>query len=280
MESNTNSQNINQKFYYYNFPKIMGIMNATPDSFSDNGKYFNIDEAIKHCMEMISDGADIIDIGGESTRPGSNSISAEEEIKRIIPIVEKIRSLEPNIPISIDTTKSQVAEAALIAGANIINDISGLTFDPALAGIIAKYKAEVIIMHIKGEPRSMQNNPTYDNVVQEVYDFLKNQIAFAQNAGIKKIYADIGIGFGKSIEHNFELLRNIDTYYKLDVPLLLGISRKSFIGKTLDIDIPNDRDAATALLHSLLLNQKIDIIRVHNVKLHSQLRDLFYELNY
>lgn len=279
MNEITDYQKKNDYFYYYNFPKIMGIMNVTPDSFSDKGKYFNLDKSIEHCLEMISDGADIIDIGGESTRPGSESISAEEEINRIVPVVEKLHHLEPNIPISIDTTKSEVAEATLKAGANIINDISGLTFDPELAQVIAKYGAEVVIMHIKGEPRSMQTNPTYNDVVQEVYDFLKKQINYAKSFGIKKIYADIGIGFGKTIEHNFELLRNIDTFNKLDVPLLLGISRKSFIGKTLDIESPSERDSATALLHSLLLTKKIDIIRVHNVRLHSQLRDLFYEIN-
>ncbi len=260
------------------FPKIMGILNITPDSFSDGGSYTNIDAAIKHALKMIDDGVDIIDIGGESTRPGANRLPAEEEIDRIIPVVAKIHEIEPNIPISIDTTKSKVAEEALRVGASIINDVTGLTDDPALAEVCAKYDAELVVMHIKGEPRNMQEAPQYDDVVAEVFEFLQKQIKFAESKGVKKIYSDIGIGFGKTVDHNLELLRNIDAFEKLGKPMLLGISRKSFIGRILNIDRPSERDTATALLHSLLLTKNIDIIRVHNVRLHSQLRDLFYEL--
>lgn len=263
----------------YNFPKIMGILNITPDSFSDGGQYTDTDIAVKHALNMIDDGADIIDIGGESTRPGAKQVSAEEEISRIVPVIQRLHQLEPYIPISVDTTKSEVAEAALQAGATIINDISGLTVDAKVADVVAKYGAELILMHIKGTPADMQKNPQYDDVIEEVYSFLNKQIELAKSRNIKKIYADIGIGFGKNIEHNLDLLRNLDKFHKLDAPLVLGISRKSFIGNMLDIERPSDRDAATAMLHSLLLNKKVDIIRVHNVKLHSQLRDLFYELN-
>lgn len=261
------------------FPKIMGILNITADSFSDGGEYLEENKAIEQAIQMIEDGADIIDIGAESTRPGAASVDAETEISRIIPVVTALRAKEPNIKISVDTTKSKVALAAIQAGADMINDISGLTFDQRLAAVVAKYDKELVIMHIQGTPKNMQKNPKYDDVVEDVYEFLDKQINFAKEEGVTKIYADVGIGFGKNLEHNIDLLRNHKSFEQLGVPMLLGISRKSFIGELCDIETPKDRDTETALIHSLMIGRNIDIIRVHNVKLHSTLRDLFYELN-
>lgn len=257
------------------FPKIMGILNITPDSFSDGGKYSQQDSALLHAEEMINDGADIIDIGGESTRPNADSVSGDEEMNRVLPIVEKLHKLHPQIRISVDTTKSKVAEEAIKVGASMINDISGLTFDPFIADVCAKYNMELVIMHIKGEPRTMQVNPHYDDLISEVYTFLEEKINFAKSRGVKKIYSDIGICFGKTVEHNIELLKNAEKFNELGVPQLLGISRKSFIGKLLGIDTPTDRDSATAFIHALMLNMNIEVIRVHNVKLHAQLRNLY-----
>lgn len=261
------------------FPKIMGILNITADSFSDGGEYLEHSKAIEQALQMIEDGADIIDIGAESTRPGAESINADTEIARLIPVIEELRRREPNIKISVDTTKSKVAKAAIEAGADMINDISGLTFDPKLAAVVAKYDKELVIMHIQGTPKSMQKNPQYDDVVEDVYEFLDAQINFAKESGVTKIYADVGIGFGKNLEHNIDLLRNHKSFEQLGVPMLLGISRKSFIGELCDIENPKDRDTETALIHSLMIGRNIEIIRVHNVKLHATLRDLFYELN-
>lgn len=260
------------------FPQIMGILNITPDSFSDGGKFSEKDAAIRHAEEMINDGADIIDIGGESTRPNAESVSEDEELSRVIPIVESLHKLHPQVKLSVDTTKSKVAEEAIKAGASIINDISGLSFDPTIADVCAKYNKELVIMHIKGEPRTMQANPQYDDLISEVYSFLEEKIAYAKSRGVSKIYADIGIGFGKTVEHNIELLKNAEKFNELGVPQLLGISRKSFIGKLLDIDSPENRDCPTVYIHALLLNKNIEIIRVHNVKLHSQLRTIYNTL--
>jgi dihydropteroate synthase len=261
------------------FPKIMGILNVTPDSFSDGGKFNNLTSSIIRAKELIADGADIIDIGGESSRPGADEVDALVEIDRTAPLIKAIREFEPKIPISIDTTKAETALAAVKAGADIINDISGLSFEPDLADIAAKYDKSLVVMHIKGNPRTMQNNPEYKDLFQEVYDFLRNSIYLARTKGVHKIYADLGIGFGKTVDHNYELLRRHDEYLSLGVPMLLGISRKSLIGKFLNIESPLDRDAETAIIHTLMLEKQIDIIRVHNVKLHSNLRKLYAKLS-
>jgi dihydropteroate synthase len=254
--------------------KIMGILNVTPDSFSDGGDFLNIQDAMNHVEDMINNGADIIDVGGESTRPNSEEITAQEEILRAIPVIEEIHRNFPDITISIDTTKYAVALAALDNGATIVNDISGLGNDPKIAELVARFNAGLIIMHIQGNPKTMQLNPQYNNVVEEVFISLKSKIGLARRIGAENIWADVGIGFGKTLEHNLELLRNLDYFHKLDVPLALGISRKAFIGKILNIDDAKQRDVATALLHSLLINKNIDIIRVHNVKYLNQLRIL------
>lgn len=255
-------------------PKIMGILNVTPDSFSDGGNYFDTDSAVRQGISLFENGADIIDIGGESTRPGAEEVDFEAEISRVVPVIQKLREQCHATPISIDTTKYEVAKAALEAGANIINDISGLTFDERLADLAAQYNATLILMHIQGKPRTMQQNPTYTDVVEDVFQWLKKQINLAQSKGVKDIIADVGIGFGKTLEHNITLLKEHDRFLELGVPLLLGISRKSFIGKALAIDNPVERDLPTVLIHSLLLDKNIDIIRVHNIQLHKTLNKI------
>lgn len=250
----------------------MGIVNVTPDSFSDGGEYLLGESAISHAIQLIDEGADLLDIGGESSRPGAEPVSADEEMKRVIPVIEGIRKQNSEIPISIDTVKYAVAEAALKAGATIINDVSGLEYDVRIAHLAAQYKAEMILMHMQGSPRSMQDNPQYRNVITEVLQNLKDKIRLAKSFGVKKIMADVGIGFGKTTEHNWILLKNHTRFAELNVPMVLGISRKSFIGKTIGIENPKERDAATAMIHALLINSGVDIVRVHNVKLLKQLK--------
>lgn len=262
------------------FPKIMGIVNVTPDSFSDGGDYYSTDKALKHSIQLIDDGADIIDIGGESTRPGALEVSIEDEVNRVVPLVKEIRKNElyNNIEISIDTTKYEVAKQSLEAGANYINDISGLNFDARLAELSGEYKVPIIVMHMQGVPRTMQANPYYENAVEDVYNYLAEKIKQAGDLGAYKIIADIGIGFGKSVEHNWELLKHHKRFEDLGVELLLGISRKSFINKAFDIEIPKDRDLETVLIHSILLRDKIEYIRVHNVAYHKRLKDIYLKL--
>lgn len=261
------------------FPKIMGILNITPDSFSDGGDYFSIDNAVKHGIELFKQGADIIDIGAESTRPGSTPVSTDEELNRVIPVIKALKKEIPDICISIDTTKCDVAFEAVINGAEYINDISALEYEPKIAEIAAKYNVWLILMHIQGNPKNMQINPMYSNIVNEIFNYLKQKIILAKSYGVNKIIADVGIGFGKTLEHNIELLRNLDKFKELELPLLIGISRKTFIGKILDIDIPKNRDLGTVLLHSLLLNTGIDFIRVHNVNYLVQLKKIYSALN-
>jgi dihydropteroate synthase len=262
-----------------NFPKIMGILNNTPDSFSDGGKYFQKEHAIKHAIEMINDGADIIDIGGESTRPGSAKVSEHDEIERVVPVIKEIKLQFPKIIISIDTTKYSVANEAINAGAEIINDISGLNYDENLAHLAAEANVSLLLMHIQGTPETMQVNPQYNNVVEDVYNSLESKIKIAKSYGVQKIIADVGIGFGKTVEHNLELLKNHYIFKSLEVPLLLGISRKTFIGKLLNINTPEERDIPTALIHGLLLNSGVDIVRVHNVRLATMLKKLSQALS-
>lgn len=256
----------------------MGVLNITPDSFSDGGLYFNVDDAIQYGIKMIDEGADIIDIGGESTRPGSEFISEEEELNRIIPVIKKILEERNNAIISVDTTKSKVAEESLRCGAKIINDISGLTFDEKIINVVKENNAAVIIMHIKGKPKTMQQNPYYDDVVKEVFDFLKIQSGKALKAGIEKIIIDPGIGFGKRLEDNFELIKNLNEFNKLDFPILVGVSRKSFLGKTLNLEV-SQRETATAVMEAFTINNGARLIRTHNVKNGIQVCKLFNHLN-
>ena len=245
---------------------IMGILNVTPDSFSDGGKFKSHDQAIGHAVKMIKEGANIIDIGGESTRAGAKAVQLEEELMRIIPIIEAIR-LKSDCLISIDTYKSKVAEAALDAGADMVNDISGLTFDHNMASLVAERNVPVIIMHIKGKPRDMQKNPNYDNLIKEIKVFFELQIAIAKRAGIDRgnIILDPGIGFGKGLEDNFEIIRELGQISTMGYPVLLGPSRKSFIGLTLDLPIEERMEGTLASITAGVINGA-RIVRVHDIR--------------
>jgi dihydropteroate synthase len=245
---------------------IMGILNVTPDSFSDGGRYIDAEKALAHAQEMAASGADIIDIGGESTRPGAEPLSEEEELARIIPLIERLSS-ELSVPLSVDTYKSTVAQKALEAGASIVNDISGLRFSPDMAKIVADYGAAVIIMHIKGTPRDMQQNPVYKDVVEEVLSYLGEGIELAGKAGVdrEKILIDPGIGFGKTLEHNLTLLNRLDEFRGLGRPIVLGTSRKKFIGAVLDIPVPEQRVDGTAATVAIGIERGAGVVRVHDV---------------
>ena len=251
----------------FNFHRayVMGILNVTPDSFSDGGKHFDKDVAVNYGLQLFGDGADILDIGGESTRPGAGEVSAEEELNRILPVIKSIIATRMDAVISVDTTKPLVAEEALKSGAKIINDISGLTLNPGLLNVVKQYNASLIIMHLKGNPRTMQKNPEYENLIQEIYDFLFTQSQKAVKAGVNNIFIDPGIGFGKTIDHNFEIIKRIGDFKSLGFPLVIGNSRKSFIGKTLSLE-PEERDSASAVVNAVSINNGARIIRTHNVK--------------
>ena len=245
---------------------IMGILNVTPDSFSDGGLYFDTQKAINHALSMIEDGADIIDIGGESTRPFSDPVSVDDELLRVIPVVKELRKRTDTV-ISIDTTKSTVAKEACLVGADIINDISGMLFDAEMIDVAKDIGCPVVLMHIKGNPKTMQEDPTYDNVVSEIKCHLLDRIDYVIENGIdrKNIILDPGIGFGKTIENNFEILNRLDELTSIEYPFLIGVSNKSFIGKTLNIN-ENDRLQGTIVANTIALQKGCKIFRVHNVK--------------
>lgn len=259
----------------YDHPVIMGILNVTDDSFYDGGKYRNLDEALRHTEKMVRDGAEIIDIGGESTRPGADPVSVEEELDRVLPVLEAIKK-NIDVVISVDTYKSAVAEEALKLGADIINDISGFTFDDNMVNVIKKYNAIAIAMHIKGKPKDMQKNPQYRNVKKEVFNFLKNSIRRALKAGIKrdKLIIDPGIGFGKKLTHNIEIIRNLSYFKRFELPILIGVSRKSMIGMILGdtqemnemVKPPSERLNGTIAVNVLSYLKGANIFRVHDVK--------------
>jgi len=243
----------------------MGILNITPDSFSDGGKYYNLENAIEYALELISQGVDIIDVGGESTRPGAKAISLDDEISRVIPVIKSIRSVS-SIPISIDTYKSEVAQKALDSGANIINDISGLKFDSKMIDIVKEYNVPIVIMHIKGTPLNMQVNPHYDNIIDEIMSYFEKRINFCLDYGIPKthIILDPGIGFGKQLNDNFILIRKLNLFAELGYPILIGPSRKSFIGLTLDLPVDDRLEGTSAAITASIMNGA-RIIRVHDV---------------
>ncbi|MBI5663818.1 MAG: dihydropteroate synthase [Nitrospirae bacterium] len=246
---------------------IMGILNVTPDSFSDGGLFFNSESAVKQALRMQEEGADIIDIGGESTRPGAEKITVKEEIRRIVPVIEALAK-EARVPISVDTYKSTVAEAALKAGASIINDISGLRFDPKMAKVASRHKVPVVIMHIKGTPKNMQQNPVYNSLVPEIIDYLHECIEIAGDAGIPDdmIVIDPGIGFGKTVGHNLEIIRRLKEFEGFAKPILLGPSRKSFIGKILGGLPVTERLEGTSAAAAIGIFNGANIIRAHDVK--------------
>jgi dihydropteroate synthase len=256
--------------FLFDFSKktyIMGILNVTPDSFFDGGKYINFKKAVERGLQIAEEGADLIDIGGESTRPGAEPVSVDEELKRVIPVIESL-SKKINIPISIDTYKAKVAEEAINAGATIINDISGLRFDPQMPYIAAKYDTPVVIMHIKGTPKNMHINPVYDALIPEITEYLRNSIVIAKNAGVKEnnIIIDPGIGFGKKPEHNLLIIKNLKEFANLGKPILIGVSRKSFIGKILDDAPAEQRLEGTMAAVAVSVINGANIVRVHDVK--------------
>ncbi|MCX7724627.1 MAG: dihydropteroate synthase [Thermodesulfovibrio sp.] len=245
---------------------IMGIVNVTPDSFFDGGRYFSYQKAVDHALRLVDEGADILDIGGESTRPGAEPVSIDEELRRVIPVIEAV-SKRVSIPISIDTYKARVAEEAIKAGATIINDISGLRFDPEMPYIASKYKVPVVVMHIKGTPKDMQKNPYYEALIPEIIEYLRNSIIIAKQAGVDEnmIIIDPGIGFGKLPEHNLMIIKNLKEFSSLGKPLLIGVSRKSFIGKVLNEPSPDNRLEGTASAVAISVINGANIVRVHDV---------------
>ncbi len=245
---------------------VMGIVNVTPDSFSDGGQFYDPQVAISHAKKLVLEGADIIDIGGESTRPGSEAVSLEDELNRVIPVIKGIAD-DVSVPISIDTCKSEVARAALDAGASIINDISAMRFDPVIADVASEHEVPLILMHMQGTPRDMQKNPDYRDVVVDIKNFLNERIDFAVSKGVSKdnIIIDPGIGFGKTLENNYDIIRRLNEFTELGQPVLIGTSRKSFIGMTLDLEVTERLIGSLATITMSIVNG-VDMVRVHDVK--------------
>ncbi|NLI30157.1 MAG: dihydropteroate synthase [Nitrospiraceae bacterium] len=245
----------------------MGVINVTPDSFSDGGRYREPASAVDHALHLVAEGADILDIGGESTRPGAEPVSAEEELLRTIPVIEQL-ARTVSVPISIDTCKAEVARRALEAGASIINDISGFRFDPDMPAVAARYQAGVCLMHIRGTPRDMQINPVYEAMIPEIMDYLRESIALARAAGVadSHIMLDPGIGFGKTFEQNLMILNRLDEFTELGYPLLVGVSRKAFLGRILGNAPVTERLEATAAAVAIAAYNGAHVVRVHDVK--------------
>ena len=249
--------------------QLVGILNLTPNSFSDGGMYNDFERAKEHLLELINDGADIVDIGAESTKPYSKAVSAKEQLEKLIPIIDFAKG---KIPLSIDTRSSEVAEECLNAGADIINDVSGFDYDEKMADIIAKYNVPVIIQHSKGTPENMQNSPVYADLMEEIFLNLRKKVDFARSKGIENIIIDPGIGFGKSREDNFEIIRRVEEFESLGCPIMLGISRKSLLNMQNADNF--DKDIYTTAINALAIERNVDYIRVHNVKMHKKLIDL------
>jgi dihydropteroate synthase len=245
---------------------VMGIVNVTPDSFSDGGSYATVDDALKHAIQMVADGAELLDVGGESTRPGSDVVASDEEIRRVVPVIRRIVDELPDIPVSVDTRKAAVARAAAEGGAAIVNDVSAGA-DPAMFGVVAGSGAGMILMHMKGEPKTMQDHPAYYDVVAEVRGFLGDRVEAASEAGIEleRLCIDPGIGFGKTLEHNLAILHDIRAFHHLGVPVLVGPSRKRFIGTLTDTEV-DDRIEGTAGVVAWCAAEGVDVVRVHDVK--------------
>ena len=246
---------------------LMGVLNLTPDSFSDGGQYNSRDAALQKVAQMLPY-IDILDIGGESTRPDAQPVSAAEECDRVLPIIQAVRETYPNLPISVDTAKASVAKAAIVAGADMLNDVSAGRFDPEMLPLAGKLQVPIFLMHMQGEPRTMQENPQYRDVVKDVKKFLNDAILVAKACGIPKhlIAIDPGIGFGKTLDHNLKILKNLRSFMEISAPLLLGVSRKSFIGKICDRPDPRDRLYGTIAACSACIAGGADILRVHDPK--------------
>jgi len=249
--------------------QLVGILNLTPNSFSDGGMYNDFERAKEHLLELINDGADIVDIGAESTKPYSKAVPAKEQLEKLLPIIDFAKG---KIPLSIDTRSSEVAEECLNAGANIINDVSGFDYDEKMADIIAKYNVPVIVQHSKGTPENMQNSPVYADLMEEIFLNLRKKVDFARSKGIENIIIDPGIGFGKSREDNFEIIRRVEEFESLSCPIMLGISRKSLLNMQNADNF--DKDIYTTAINALAIERNVDYIRVHNVKMHKKLIDL------
>ncbi|WP_142454513.1 dihydropteroate synthase [Gracilimonas mengyeensis] len=244
----------------------MGILNVTPDSFSDGGQYMEVQRAMDRIHIMLENGASIIDIGGESTRPGADPVSVQEEVDRVMPVLERAVDTFSDAIFSVDTTKYKVAREALKIGASIINDVSGLQKEPRLAELCAEFEATYVLMHTQGDPKTMQKNPEYDNVVEDVSAFLEKQIVTLQEKGVHSIVLDPGIGFGKTTEHNLKLIAHLDKFQKFGFPILIGASRKSVIGSVLDGRSADDRLTGTVALHYHAMMKGARILRVHDVR--------------
>ena len=246
--------------------RLMGVLNVTPDSFSDGGRFIDVSQAVGRALEMVVEGADIIDVGGESTRPGAEPVDEQVEMGRVIPVIEELRS-RSDVFISIDTSKAAVADAACAAGADIVNDVTALRGDDAMRDLVADRGAGLVLMHMQGDPRTMQTTPTYDDVIVEVSAFLTEAARSAEDAGIKRdsIVIDPGIGFGKTVEHNLSLIRSIDRFVETGYPVLVGPSRKTFIGKVLDVDV-GERVEGTAAVCVWCVSRGVRLLRVHDVQ--------------
>lgn len=250
-------------------PIVMGILNVTPDSFSDGGAYASVASAVARAGAMIEEGAGIIDVGPESTRPGSFPVPSHEQLTRAIPVIRGIRSAHPTIDISIDTRSAEVASAAIEAGASVVNDVSALRDDPAMVDVVSRTGAFVVLMHRRGTPATMQDGggPRYDDVVAEIIEFLEERVAWSQERGIDRgrMIVDPGIGFGKRVEHNLKILNSVARFHSIGLPVLIGASRKLFIYNMLEIPEPSDRDAASAVCAALVASDGAAIIRTHAV---------------
>ncbi|MCK4836524.1 MAG: dihydropteroate synthase [Candidatus Aminicenantes bacterium] len=259
---------LRKRFVELKSPVIMGILNVTPDSFSDGGRYLKINDALKHIAKMVRDGADIIDIGGESTRPRAKLVTTEEEIDRIVPIIEKVKK-EFEILVSIDTYKDRLAKVAVQeADVDMVNDISGLRFSENMASTIASLDVPVVVMHMQGSPENMQKNPYYSDVVREIKQYFSERIEYAMSKGIRKdkLIIDPGIGFGKRFEDNIEIIKHLNEFNDFECPLLIGLSRKSFLGTITGEKIPRKREIETVAAHIISILNGASIVRVHNVK--------------
>lgn len=267
--------NVNGKLMDFTIPKIMGILNLTPDSFFDGGTHQSLDAARSHAELLIDEGADIIDIGPYSSRPGAEPIHSQEEMDRAVPVIEMLRREFPHIPLSIDTYRSDVAEACILAGAHMINDISGGLLDDRMFPTVAKLQVPYILMHMRGTPSTMQSLVEYEDVVNDVAVELGNRVALLRELGVRDIIIDPGFGFAKTIQQNYELLLRVEELHYFGLPVLGGISRKSMLYKKLDLQ-PKDVLPGTIALHTLLLERGVQILRVHDVKPAKQLIDIFY----
>ncbi|MDQ3603348.1 MAG: dihydropteroate synthase [Actinomycetota bacterium] len=249
-------------------PVVVGILNVTPDSFSDGGDFLGPEAAAEHAATMLDEGAEILDLGGESTRPGSDPVSQEEEIRRIVPVLERILAVRPEAVISVDTYRAGTATAALEAGARLINDVTALRGDPRMAAVVKEAACPVILMHMQGEPKTMQREPHYEDVVREVRDFLAGRVEYAVAAGIRpeNVIVDPGIGFGKNLEHNLDLLQNLDAIVDLDFPVLIGASRKTFIGRITGVQEAKVRAFGTVATTVLAYERGATFFRVHDVR--------------